>query len=60
MKQRHKHKCGCILEKVSENKWELTKYCNSHHPNYQKRADKLMHRQEKYRKRQKYLKHENH
>lgn len=34
-------KCGCVM--VKENgRWSIDKHCDTHQPNFQKKADKIM------------------
>lgn len=70
-KDRLTMKCGCIykseevhIEDKSKYKdsrfiiirWLPLEYCKRHTMNYQKKADKMLHRQEVYSKRKKFLK----
>ena len=52
------HGCGCVLKKELDHglaKWVISDYCEGHRPNYAKRADKAIHRNEVLKKRNEYL-----
>lgn len=58
-------KCGCTLKKEG-NAWILDEYCDSHKPNYSKKAGKMMRKIERHDRRKMFLefrarkrKHEN-
>jgi hypothetical protein len=40
------HKCGCSM-KQDGIRWVIWTYCKTHQPNFQKKADKLMHKRNK-------------
>ena len=53
------HKCGCVLKKEFDHgltKWIITSFCEVHKPNYSKKADKTIHKNEVLKKRNQYLK----
>lgn len=44
---RRSYKCGCVATIGENGVWQITTYCDTHTPNYQKKADKLIHKEKR-------------